>query len=103
MSQMLHHQHQFILATDPMIYVQNGFSYHGEVWFDNFQLPSQLSLYRATLEITLDSSTSRIFAYDSLNAFLTKTRWYYRLELYYVLRLFLGEIIYEQWQAHIYI
>jgi hypothetical protein len=61
------------IGTDSMIYVQNGFCYHGEVNFATFQLPRPISLYRATLEMTLDTSTSRISANDSLNAFLTKT------------------------------
>jgi hypothetical protein len=60
-------------ATDSMIYVQNGIAYHTNIWFNNFSLLRQSSIYRATLEMTLDASSSPSYQYDALYASRTTT------------------------------
>ena len=59
------------LATDSLIYIQNGNSFHGYIAFDSLKLSPQILLYGAYLELTLLPSSSSISYRDSLIAFQT--------------------------------
>jgi hypothetical protein len=59
------------LAGDSMMYIQDGFSFHGHMGFDTLQLSQKILIYGAVLETTLNSSASRIDNQDSLLVYQT--------------------------------
>ncbi len=60
----------FQFSLDTMLNIQNGIAYHGNLWFDNFNMSRQTSIYRATLELNLNNSISSV----NSNIYLYATR-----------------------------